>query len=291
MTETLTPAATTSVGLTRGQLVEDLRALGVASGKTLLVHASLRRIGWVDGGAPTVVAALRDALGEDGTLVAGAGTPENSMTSRAFRAETDGFTKAEKYEFRKQMPAFDRNSTPTSVGAVAEAVRTTSGAVRSAHPQTSFSAVGRQARSLMAGHQLHCHLGEESPLGKLYKQDASILLLGVGYEVCTAFHLAEYRYTREAPMRNYYCVVMGRNGRRWRRYRDVVLDDSEFEVIGKSLDNEKQVPSRTVGGADSRLISLRDAVDFATDWMRDQRLNPAPMRGPDLSNVGWARIE
>jgi aminoglycoside 3-N-acetyltransferase len=218
--------------------------------------------------------------------VAGAGTPENSITSRAFQTEIDGFTKAENYEFRKQMPAFDRDTTPTSVGAVAEAVRTTPGAVRSAHPQTSFSAVGRQARSLMAGHRLNCHLGEESPLGKLYERDASILMLGVGYEVCTAFHLAEYRYTGEPPMRNYYCVVMGRNGRRWRRYRDVVLDDSEFEVIGKSLDNEKQVPSRTVGGAESRLISLRDAADFATDWMRDQRLNPAPMRGPDLSNVG-----
>jgi aminoglycoside 3-N-acetyltransferase len=285
MTAVLSPA-TTRPAITRDQLVADLRAIGVQPGQTLLVHASLRRIGWVEGGAPAVVAALLEVLGEDGTLVAGAGTPENSITSRAFRAEISGFTKAQNDEFRRAMPAFDRDHTPTSVGAVAEAVRTAPGAVRSAHPQSSFSAVGRQARFLMAGHQLDCHLGEKSPLGKLYDAGASVLLLGVGYQACTAFHLAEYRYTRQPPRRTYYCVVLSKGKRRWRMYRDVVLDDSEFDVIGKTLEDEKAVPSRTVGGADSRLISLRNAVDFANNWMREHRWNPGRMRGPDLSNAG-----
>ena len=285
MTAVLSPA-TTRPAITRDQLVADLRAIGVQPGQKLLVHASLRRIGWVEGGAPAVVAALLEVLGEDGTLVAGAGTPENSITSRAFRAEISGFTKAQNDEFRRAMPAFDRDHTPTSVGAVAEAVRTAPGAVRSAHPQSSFSAVGRQARFLMAGHQLDCHLGEKSPLGKLYDAGASVLLLGVGYHACTAFHLAEYRYTRQPPRRTYYCVVLSKGKRRWRMYRDVVLDDSEFDVIGKTLEDEKAVPSRTVGGADSRLISLRNAVDFANNWMREHRWNPGRMRGPDLSNAG-----
>ncbi len=71
--------------VTRERLAPDLRALGVRPGQTLLVHASLRRIGWVRAGAWTVVAALTDVLGPDGTLVAAAGTLENSLTSRAFR--------------------------------------------------------------------------------------------------------------------------------------------------------------------------------------------------------------
>jgi aminoglycoside 3-N-acetyltransferase len=286
MTVTHGAATTTRPAITRERLVANLRALGVRPGQTLLVHASLSRIGWVEGGAPTVVAALREVLGEDGTLVAGTGTPENSVTSRAFRAEISGFTKAQNDEFRRGMPAFDRHNTPTSVGAVAEAVRTAPGAVRSAHPQSSFSAVGPQARFLMAGHQLDCHFGQKSPLAKLYDADAAVLLLGVGYEVCTAFHLAEYRYTKQPPRRTYYCVVMSKDKRRWRMYRDVVLDDSEFDVIGKTLEDEKAVPSRTVGGADSRLISLRNAVDFANNWMREHRWNPGRMRGPDLSNAG-----
>lgn len=257
--------------VTRDRLVADLRDLGMRPGQTLLVHASLRQIGWVDGGARTVVAALREVLGPDGTLVAGAGTPENSITSRAFQTVIDGFTPAQVVGFRGRMPAFDRKTTPTSVGAVAEAVRTTEGVIRSAHPQSSFAAVGRLARPLMDGHRLTCHLGEQSPLAKLYRQGASILLLGVGYQACTAFHLAEYRYTERPPMQTYSCVVLTKGKRRWLTYRDAVLDDSEFEVIGKSLEAEKTVPTRNIGNAPSRLVCLSEVVDFATDWLRAHR--------------------
>jgi aminoglycoside 3-N-acetyltransferase len=268
--------------VTRERLLADLCALGVRSGQTLLVHASLRQIGWVDGGAPVVVDVLREALGPDGTLVAGAGTPENSMTSRTFQSATDGFTPAQVVGFRGRMPAFDRENTPTSVGAVAEAVRTARGAVRSDHPQSSFSAVGRHARALMDGHRVDCHLGEESPLAKLYDKDASILLLGVGYETCTAFHLAEYRYTAQPPMQTYSCVVATRGKRHWLTYQDVVLDDGEFDIIGKSLEEKITVPCCNIGKAPSRLFPLRLAVDFATEWLMDRRSVAQCERGSEI---------
>jgi aminoglycoside 3-N-acetyltransferase len=271
MTATDARGAETRPAVTAGRLAADLRGLGVRPGQTVLVHASMRGIGWVEGGAPAVVAALRGALGPEGTLVAGAGTPENSVTSRAHRAETDGFTPAQAVGFRGRMPAFDRENTPTSVGAVAEAVRTAPDAVRSDHPQSSFAAVGRDARQLMDGHRLTCHYGDDSPLAKLYARDASILLLGVGFSSCTAFHLAEYRYTERPPLQTYSCVVRSKGKRRWLTYQDVVLDDDEFEIIGKSLDNEIRIPARNVGDAESRLISVRCAVDFAVNWMAAHR--------------------
>jgi aminoglycoside 3-N-acetyltransferase len=253
--------------VTGRRLVTDLRGLGVRPGQTVLVHASLRQVGWVDGGAPTVVSALREVLGQDGTLVAGAGTPENSMTSRTFLTMTEGLNRAQLLRYRRRMPAFDRETTPTSVGAVAEALRTTPGAVRSDHPQSSFAAVGREAAALMAGHRIRCHLGEDSPLRKLYDHDASVLLLGVGYVSCSAFHLAEYRYTSKPPRQTYSCVVMSRGKRRWLRYRDVVLDDSDFEVIGKYLEEELPEQAGTVGKASARLVPIRHLVDFATNWL------------------------
>ncbi len=51
------------------QLVAELRALGVHGGSTLMVHTSLRSLGWVIGGTQAVLEALRDAVGPDGTLV------------------------------------------------------------------------------------------------------------------------------------------------------------------------------------------------------------------------------
>src|SRR5689334_19612096 len=61
--------------VTRASLAADLAALGVRRGDTLLVHASLRSLGWACGGPVAVVLALRDALGPDGTLVVPAQTP------------------------------------------------------------------------------------------------------------------------------------------------------------------------------------------------------------------------
>lgn len=272
--------------MTRERLAADLRVLGVRPGQTILVHASLRRMGWVDGGAPTVVAALREALGPRGTLVAGAGTPENSLTSRAHHAMTDGLTPAQAVGFRGRMPPFDPQRTPTRNGAVAEAVRTTPGAARSDHPQSSFAAVGYRGRQLMSGHRLTCHYGEDSPLAKLYRQDASVLLIGVGFSVCTAFHLAEYRYAECPPRQTYSCVVRARGKRRWLTYQDVVLDDSEFEIIGKYFDEDARLPVGNVGDAPARLIRLRQAVDFAAQWMANYRFPAVRPAARDLSNSG-----
>src|SRR5262249_38683800 len=53
----------------RETVAADLRALGIEPGMTVLVHSSLRSLGWVSGGPVAVVQALMDALTEEGTLV------------------------------------------------------------------------------------------------------------------------------------------------------------------------------------------------------------------------------
>ncbi len=260
--------------LTRETLVSDLRALGVRQGQTLLVHASLRGIGWVEGGAATVVAALRESVGEAGTIVMPTTTEENSTTSRAHLKLIAGMSPQWVEEYRAQMPAFDRLHTPAiGAGKIAEALRTTGGAVRSDHPQSSFAAIGEHAATLMAGHPLVSHLGEESPLAALYDlSDAAILMIGVGYEACSALHLAEYRYANRPPTRVYECVVSIDGKRHWVNYRDVVLDDQEFGLIGSDVDKRVAGASGYVGNAECRLMPLRDVVDVATGWMARYRL-------------------
>jgi aminoglycoside 3-N-acetyltransferase len=272
---TMTPP-TVRPSVTQQQLTDDLRQLGVAAGQILLVHASLSSLGWVADGAPAVVAALRTAVGPEGHVVAPTGTEANSSTSRVHRAAIAAMTLEESERFEREMPAFDRDGTPSGMGAVSEALRTTPGASRSGHPQSSFAAIGPRAASLMEGHPLDCHLGPDSPLGKLHAENAQVLMMGTGFETFTGFHLAEYTYTRHPPTRKYECVLATAGGKRsWESYEDVVLDDQEFEVIGKSLEESPDVmvtiKHGQVGAAPCRLVRLRPAVRFAEEWLIKHR--------------------
>ncbi len=254
-----------------GDLARGLLALGLEAGMTVLAHASLRSLGSVDGGAETVVDALREVLGPAGTLVVATATEENSTTSRAHQARIAGMTTKQVREFRAAMPPFDRAVTPAGTGRIAEAVRTMPGAIRSAHPQSSFAAIGPLARRLMRQHKIVCHLGEDSPLGKLYTSGSWILLAGVGYQACSALHLAEYRYVQTPPQQTYRCVIRYRGKPVWRAYRDVVLDDSDFTDIGVTLDKEIVSHYGHIGSAECRLMPLKETVDRATEWMRTHR--------------------
>ncbi|WP_240802498.1 AAC(3) family N-acetyltransferase [Streptomyces sp. A0642] len=267
-------ASVSTLAHDRRRLAAQLTSLGVERGGVLLVHASLRAVGAVDGGADTVAAALRDALGPGGTLVVPAFTPENSDTSAHYQARVRGLGDREREAVRTAMPAFDPATTPApSMGRLSETVRRTPGAVRSAHPQTSFAASGPLAGHVVEGHHPDCHLGEDSPLARLHGLSAQILLLGTGFGSCTAFHLAEYRVP-SPPRRTYRCVVRDGGGRRWWEYEDVALDDSDFTALGADFERSGHgtaVRTGPVGSAPSRLFEFAAAVEFASQWLPAHR--------------------
>lgn len=285
---------------TRASLTRDFADLGVRPGDVLMVNSSLSRIGFVAGGATAVVQALLDAVGPDGTVVVPAQTPDNRDPSIWFHRPVP---QAWWERIRAELPAFDPQLSPSDgMGAIAERVRTWPGAARSPHPLTSFAAVGAHAAELTARHDLSCLLGDHSPLGALERIGARVLLLGVGFEKCTAFHLGESRLPGgrvaelTAPMR-----VAG--GRAWVRYETTVLDDRDFGELGAAFENAGEVVQDpvvhgavvqgavvqgAVGSAWCRLFPMREAVRFAQSWLaprRPPRPGPAPTkaRNDDVS--------
>lgn len=254
---------------TRASLVRQFRSLGLRPGQTVLLHSSLRSLGWVCGGARTVVLSLLDVLGAGGTLVVPAFTPENRDPSRW----ADPAIPAEWWPaIRRSLPPYDpATSSCRSLGLIAETVRTWPGAARSPHPQTSFAAVGARAESLTARHDLDCELGEESPLAALEAAGAYVLLLGVGYDRCTALHLAEYRLPWRTPRDN-ACVMSTPSGRRWVRYVGVQLSIDGFDELGADFEQRPgAVAVGPVGAATARLLPLPEVVGFAVDWLIKNR--------------------
>jgi aminoglycoside 3-N-acetyltransferase len=253
-------------------LRHDLTALGLREGMVLLVHCSLRRVGRVDGGAATLRDALLAALGETGTLVVPTQSRSKSTTSREFLASVDGLSPEQRARHVDALPGFDPARTPSEgMGALAEAVRTDPRAFRSGHPTTSFAAVGRHAAELTAQHPYHCVLGEQSPLGWMHRAGAHVLLLGVGFDKCTAFHLGEHASV--SPNRS-YCFKIGDRWTDVHGARD--YDASDFDTLGTlfSAAHADYVRTGPVGAAVGTLFPLALAADFADKQLPDLRGRP-----------------
>lgn len=255
--------------LDRPRLADALSGFELSRGATVLVHSSLHELGPIDGGPATLYHAIRDVLGPAATVVVPTHTADNSTTSRLFLAAVEG---KDRVEAERRIPGFDPRSSPSvRMGAFAELIRTHPDAVRSPHPQCSFAAVGPLARSLMAVHDLDCHLGERSPLRALDQHGATILLLGVGYDKCTALHLAEYRLPWPLAAKAYRCYVMVDGARTARDFSSVDLDADDFPALGQELDSSEFVHSLYVGTARCRAIPMPEAVAFAAEWMTRRR--------------------
>jgi Aminoglycoside N3''-acetyltransferase len=260
--------------VTEGSLVMDLRQLGVTRGDTLIVHCSLSSIGWACGGATALIRALQRAVSPQGCLVMPAHSSDLSDPALWQHPPVpEGWWPI----IRESMPAFDRRRTQTrGIGVVPELFRTWPGVSRSRHPELSFCAWGRGkgriTRYPRRGQGFDDALGERSPLGALYAANGKALLIGVGYDRNTSLHLAEYRASFASKKRESCgAPVTIRGRRRWVEYSDIEYETADFPAIGSAFEASGGARTGAIGAAPSRLMAIRDLVDFAASWMERNR--------------------
>jgi aminoglycoside 3-N-acetyltransferase len=255
--------------MTRVSLRRDLKRLGVRAGDVLLVHSAFGKLGWVVGGPQALIEALSDAVGEAGTIVM---TAQTGLSDPAEWANPP-IPKAWVNETRRALPAFEPDKTPTrGQGVVPEYFRTFPGVKRSSHPEISFCALGARARSLTTGHTLDADFGEKSPLGKMVRANAKVLMLGTDYFSCTALHLAEH-LSATAPLVRHGLPLMVDGKRKWVWYKGLDHDSSDFDAIGRAFERKHKDAfiKGKVGLAKSRLIDMTALTQFASGWMERNR--------------------
>ncbi len=251
--------------VTESGIAADLRRLGLRRGSRVIVHTSLKSIGWVCGGPLAVIDALMRVVGRAGTIVMPTQTTVNSDPA-GWR--NPPVPRRWWPVIRRSMPAFDPRRTPSAhVGAIPETFRSLPGVMRSAHPQVSFSAWGREARRIIRGHMPAVSLSDRSPLGHLYDLDALVLLVGVGHDANTALHLAE---ARSGMMRAEWAAAAVRRsgGRTWLRWRELESREELFPALGRSFERAHGVRAGRIGAAETRLMPMRPLVDFGAAWLR-----------------------
>ena len=254
----------------KSDIADALKRAGLQRGDAVMVHTSLGKIGYVCGGAQTVIEALTETVGEDGTIMMPTQSwknldPETGVHWDADESDWDGI--------RENWPAYDKALTPTNtMGAVAEMFRSWPGAVRSDHPARSVAAWGKHAEYLTKDHDLSDIFGDASPVGKLYALDGKVLLIGVDYDKNTSLHLADVR--AEYPGKH-TCVehsaVMENGKRVWKAYKTLFVDGGDFRDIGAAFEAAHPVNTAVLGGTVIRLMRQRELVDFAVEWIEKNR--------------------
>ena len=253
--------------LTKDDIVRQLRKLGVKEDMIIEVHCAMHTFGWVVGGAQTVVDALLETVGPEGTIVMTIQASENTEPSNW---AAPPIKRSLWKTIRETTPAFDPDESEfPSMGAVANNLNRRPQACRSAHPCCAFVACGKNAELITNEHELDFPLGEKSPLGALYVLSSHILLMGVGYDNCTAMHFGEYlSHVRRVFLQG--SAIKENGNRKWVTYLDYTYDTDEFKEIGRKMEKSISVKKGKVGDADCRLFSFKEAVDFTSDYLKNK---------------------
>ena len=258
--------------ITETRLVKDLQGLGLKPGDTVMLHASVKAVGWIVGGPDVIIQAILDVIGPQGTLMMYAGWEEAPYLTIALE---EGRGEA----YLAECPAFDpeRSRANRKWSILTEYLRTWPGARRSDHPEASVVAVGAKAAWLTKDHPLHYPYGPGSPFAKLCEAGGKVLLLGSPLNAVTVLHYAET--IAEIPDKRIvrYRMPILREGKRvWVEIEDI--DTGEGIVEGHS--NEEYFAEivreylasgkgrwGTVGAASSYLFDAAELVRFAVRWL------------------------
>jgi len=256
--------------ITKSRLIADFRKLGVERGDTIMLHASVKSVGWIVGGPDVIIQALLDVLGADGTLMMYVGWEDSPYRLNEWNMEWQ-------QAYLKECPPFDPKTSRAyrKWSILTEYLRTWPGAFRSSNPEASCAAVGARAKWLTENHPLQYGYGPGSPLAKLCETNGKVLLLGALFDTITLLHYAEHiaRVSNKRIVR-YKMPILLEGKRVWVKIEEFdtcgnILPDAReyFEIIPRECLSYGKGRSGKVGAAQSYLFKANELVKFAVEWL------------------------
>jgi aminoglycoside 3-N-acetyltransferase len=252
----------------RSRLARDLENLGLGPGGVVMVHCRMSALGRVVGGAETVVRALFDALGPEGTLLAYTGWQDEPPD------DLDALDDEAKRIYLEEHPAYDPRVALSrrDHGRVPEALRTWPGA--------GVAAVGPLAEALTARHPYDDAYGAGTPYARLAELGGQVALLGAPLDTVTLVHHAEAVAQVPGKRRVSYAMPVISGGERvWRTFSDINTSEGALpyeRVLGEEPYVEHIACSALAAGVGrsgplgegtAHLFDARGLVEHAVGWI------------------------
>ena len=167
------------------QIIKALVDLGVKKGETLLVHSSLSGLGYLPGGAETLLSALRKTVGKAGTLLA----PAFTKPYVSFKGKLNKSYQYRPYDRQKNGKLRDKS---IYTGALPNRMLKEPDACRSGHISHEWVAVGKEAEACTQGHGFtNAPADITSPMTKALENKGSVVFIGCGLNANTFVHYLE----------------------------------------------------------------------------------------------------
>lgn len=243
-----TPGDTPQRLIKPAQLAQDLKRLGLPRDCPVMVHASLRKTGPLQGRAESLLQVLLEHL-NTGTLI----MPLSADDEVTFDAH--------------------RSPAEASIGVLAEVFRCYPGVQVNDHVAARFAALGPHSAYLLNPVPLHDYYGPGSILERFHQLKGWVLRLGADPDTITLTHWAEY--LANVPHKRRVTRNYGRADGRQESVQS--LDDSDgirqwvhgdyFPQIWLDFAKGSAVRKSQVGNASGECFAAEDFVPFAVQWM------------------------
>ena len=263
--ESLQSKELTSV-LNAEDIKKQLLHLGIKQGDVLEVHASMKAIGYILGGSNTILDALLDVTGYEGTLVMSAQAYGNSEPAYFENPPVD----VSLYQkIRQTHPVYQSKFEDIRyMGALATSFQKRPAVYFSNHPIASFMSIGKHAKWITQSHPLQDEFGLKSPLARMVELKAKVMLIGVDYEVCTGMHLGEHLSgKRPLQIQGSRMNVSGKE--EWVKFLTPAYDSAAFNPIGRAMEMQNKTQVGLVGNAVTKVFDLETAVRFTQKYFEE----------------------
>ena len=149
----------------RQELLSGFQKIPLTPSRTIMVHSSYKSLGGVEGGAETIIDALLDFVGPDGTIL---------------------FPTFNFHEWTERH-YFDISETLSKMGIISEVARQREDALRTPHPIFSFTALGKEKDSFAKCDDVRAY-GDNSVFGLFHRMNGVIISIGLHWNSTFSMH-------------------------------------------------------------------------------------------------------